>query len=128
MLKKLSKSAPTGLKSPWLDTLQSVTALKLGLDNSGVLFFHQIDPVGTANDLYLLALDGAFIVLAEQIGSLLRPLHAEPNPSLVVSLVNFIKGASKIYIVLFFFFYLCWVISKFAKADAAGEDQEELPI
>lgn len=46
----------------------------------------------------------AFIVSAEQIGSLLRPLHAEPNPSLLVSLVNFIKGGSKKIVFLFFFF------------------------
>lgn len=71
-----------------------------------------------------------FIVLADQISSLLCLFHAEPNPSAAVSLVKFVKGGSKIrlFFILFLFFNHCGVISKFSKAHLAGPDQEVLPF
>lgn len=47
-----------------------------------------------------------FIVLADQISSLLCLFHAEPNPSAAVSLVKFVKGGSKIRLFFFNFYFL----------------------
>lgn len=71
-----------------------------------------------------------FTVLADQIGSLLRLFHTEPNPSTAVSLANFVNGGSKIYlpIYLFLYFYHCGMISKIPNAHPASPDQEVLPF